>query len=232
MPSIKYLGPTSDDLDLVTRLRLQSEIAGEVTPASVDQQITDALTSKSNSFYLSNASSQRVSPSAISGKGSALINTSTQVNVPGGPVVLSGGRIPDSFLPNSYDRPGGKGWNKVSEFTNANLTLTTGVWNSTSERQIGSFQVPGPSFSWFPIFSGDFTLGGGKGEICIKQGSRYVARAISGNLGSAWWTCSIIPLDSLISYTGSVTFTVTQRSFFGSTDLGGGFRIACLAVPA
>lgn len=232
MPSIKYLGPTTDDIDVLNRLRLQTEVSGTLTPALVDQQITTSLSTKANSYYLGNKSGQYVSPSAMSGRGDALINKSTQVGGPGQPVVMQGGRIPASYLPRTYDRPGGKSWRMVTEYSNANLSITTGVWNSNTERQIGSFSVSGPNYPWFPIFSGDFNIGGGKGEVCIKQGSRYIARAINGNDANFWWTCNVIPTASLTSYTGSINFQITQRAFWEGTNLGAGFRLTCLAIPA
>lgn len=234
MPSIKYLGPTVDDIDVLNRLRLQTEVAGTLSPEMVDQQITTALSPKANSYYLGNKSSQYVTTSAISGRGSTLINKSTQVNQPGMPVVLSGGRVPSSRLPNAYHsgRAGGKSWLKLAEYNADNFGILNGVYNSNNERVIGTFTLNGPNYPWFPIFAGDFSMTGGKGEVCIKQGSRYLARAISGNHGGVWWTCSVAPLDALTSYTGSVSFSIVQRAFFGSTNLGAGYRLTCLAVPA
>lgn len=234
MPSIKYLGPTTNDIDVLNRLRLQSEIAGTLTPAMVDQQITTALSPKANSYYLGNKSAQYVTTAAMSGRGATLINKSSEVNVPGGPVALSGGRIPASRLPNPHSsgRTGGKSWLKLVEYSSSNFNILSGVHNSTSERAIGNFTLNGPSYPWYPIFAGDFSMSGGKGEICIKQGSRVVARAVSGNVGNVWWTCSIVPMDSLVSYTGTVQFSITQRSFFGSTELSSGYRLTCLAIPA
>lgn len=232
MPSIKYLGPTTNDIDVLNRLRLQTEIAGTLTPATVDQQITTSLSTKANSYYLGNKSSQYVTTSAISGKGATLINKSSEVNIPGGPVVLQGGRIPADRLPRERERAGGRGVRKLNEYTADSFGILHGVHSSTTERVIGTFTLQGPSTPWFPIFSGDFSMTGGKGEICVKQGSTYLARAISGNLGGAWWTCNIIPMDALRSYTGSVSFSITQRAFFDRTELGAGYRMTCLAIPA
>lgn len=232
MPSLRYLGPTTEDIDVMNRLRLQTEISGALTPEMVTDQVNTALVPKANTFYLGNASGQRVTPSAIAGKGDNLLHKTSNVDVPGGAASLSGGRIADSRLPHSFDRPGGRSWLKVAEFSNTNLTISSGVYSSTVEQQIGTFTVNGPAQAWFPIFSGDFSLSGGKGEVCIKQGTRYLARAISGNDGNVWWTCGIIPTANIISYTGTVTFQITRRAFFNSTNLGGGFRFTCLAIPA
>ena len=232
MPSIRYLGPTTNDIDVLNRLRLQAEVSGTLTPALVDQQITTSLSTKANSYYLGNESSKYVTTSALSGRGDSLINISTQVNIPNHPVVLQGGRVPADRLPRERERTGGKGVRKLAEYTADNFGVLNGVYNSTTERVIGTFTLNGPNYPWFPIFSGDFSMTGGKGEVCIKQGSTYLARAISGNHSGVWWTCSIIPLDGLRSYTGSVNFSITNRSFFGSTNLGAGYRMTCLAIPA
>lgn len=232
MPSIRYLGPTTNDIDVLNRLRLQAEVSGTLTPALVDQQITTSLSTKANSYYLGNESSKYVTTSALSGRGDALINISTQVNIPDHPVVLQGGRIPADRLPRERERTGGKGVRKLAEYTAANFGVLNGVHNSTTERVIGTFTLNGPNYPWFPIFSGDFSMTGGKGEVCIKQGSRYLARAVSGNHTGVWWTCNIVPTESLTSYTGSVSFSIVQRAFFGSTNLGAGYRMTCLAIPA
>lgn len=232
MPSIKYLGPTSDDTDVLSRIRLQAEVSGTLTPALVDQQITTSLSTKANSYYLGNESSKYVTTSALSGRGATLINKSTQVDIPGHPVALQGGRVPARFLPREGERPGGKGARRIKEWNADNFAILHGVHSSTSERTIGTFTLNGPNYPWFPIFSGDFSMTGGKGEVCIKQGSTYLARAISGNHSGVWWTCNIIPLDGLRSYTGSVSFSITQRAFFDSTELGAGYRMTCLAIPA
>ena len=232
MPSIKYLGPTENDIDVLDRLRLQTEISGDLTPAMVDQRITTALTSKADSFYLGSKSSEYAAPSSMSGRGTNLINKVTQVNGPGEPVTMSGGRIPAFYLPNSNTRPGGKRYAVLHELNFNNFQILHGFWNSTNERDIGVFTVPGPDYPWFPVFVGDFFMTQGKGEVCVKQGSRYIARAVSGNIPHVWWTCSVAPMDSLTSYTGSVRFTITQRAFHGGTELGSGYRLTCLCVPA
>lgn len=232
MPSIKYLGPTTNDIDVLNRIRLQTEISGTLTPSLVDQQITDALASKANSYYLGNESSKYATTSALSGRGDSLINISTQVNTPGHPVVLQGGRIPSDRLPRERERTGGRGARKLNEYNADNFGILHGVHSSTTERVIGTFTLNGPNHPWFPIFSGDFTMTGGKGEVCIKQGSNYLARAISGNHTGASWTCNIIPTQSLRSYTGSVSFSITQRAFFDRTELSAGYRMTCLAIPA
>lgn len=234
MPSIRYLGPTTEGIDVLTRLRLQEEVSGTLTSEQIQSEVLESLKNKADSFYLGSASSQRVSQSAISGKGSTLIRKSTagQAN---GPVALSGGRIPGtSYLPNAYpDRPGGRGWRRAAEFNNTNLTLTTGHYASTNLQQIGSFNVPGPSFSWLPIFVGDFTIGFGKGEILIMRGGRPIARAIGGNDPNVWFTCTVVPVEP-VALTGTGTFTVHRKAVFspGETNIGGGFRLTCLAVPA
>lgn len=232
MPSIKYLGPTTNDIDVLSRIRLQTEVSGTLTPTLVDQQITTSLSTKANSYYLGNESSKYVTTSALSGRGATLIDKSTQVNTPGHPVVLQGGRIPADRLPRERERTGGKGARKLNEYNADNFGILHGVHSSTTERVIGTFTLNGPNYPWFPIFSGDFSMTGGKGEICVKQGSTYLARAISGNLPGVWWTCNIIPLDGLRSYTGSVSFSIVQRAFFDRTELGAGYRMTCLAIPA
>lgn len=233
MPSLRYLGPTSENIDVLTRLRLQEEVSGTLTTGQIQDKVDDALKDKANTFYLGNASSQRVTPSAMSGKGNNLIRRSTSGSA-NGPVALSGGRIPSgtTYLPNSWDRPGGRGWN-MYEYNVDNLSLTTGHYGSTNLQQIGSFSVPGPSYSWLPIFTGDFSMGLGKGEILIMRGGRAVARAIGGNDANAWFTCTIVPVDP-VALTGTGTFTVHRKAVFspGATNVFPGFRISCLAVPA
>lgn len=232
MPSIKYLGPTSGDDDVVNRLRLQTEISGTLSPAAVDQQITTSLAPKADATYLSNKASQYVTPSVLTGKGATLVPRDS-LNNANGPARIYWGQLSDlSQLPNQYYRPGGKGWNKKGEWNSGNLSITSGVYSSTNEQQIGSFTVDGPSFPWIPIFMGFFTIGYGKGEICIKQGTRYLARAVSGNDPNAWFTCDLSP-TSPTTYTGNQTFTLTRRAFFspGSTNVSTYFHFCCMAVP-
>lgn len=232
MPSIKYLGPTSNDIDVLSRLRLQEEVSGTLTPALVDQQITTSLSTKANSYYLGNESSKYATTSALSGRGATLINRSTQVNIPEHPAVLQDGRIPADRLPREWRRTGGKSAKRLAEYNADNFGIFNGVHSSTTERVIGTFTLNGPNYPWFPIFSGEFSMTGGKGEVCVKQGSTYLARAISGNHTGAWWTCNLVPLDGLRSYTGSVSFSIVQRAFFDTTNLGAGYRMICLAIPA
>lgn len=234
MPSIRYLGPTSDDIDVLTRLRLQEEIVGNLTSDQVQAQVLDALTNKANAYYLGDASSQRVGPSAISGKGNTLIKK-TSYGQPNGPIPISGtgGRISSSYVPNAYYRPGGVGWNRYGYFTENNLQITTGHYGSTNEQQIGSFTIPGPSYAWFPMFLGYFAIGLGKGEVYIKRGGNIVARAIGGNDPTMWFSCPLVPMFFPGSVTGSQTFTVYRKAIFdpGSMNLGSFFRITCIAVP-
>ena len=231
MPSIRYLGPTDDDIDVLTRLRVQAEISGTLTTEKIQDDTYEALRDKANSFYLSDVSSQYVGPSAMSGRGANLIrkNLSGQA---GGMAPLSGGRIPASYMPNSYYRPGGRGW-EMHEHNQDTLHLTTGHYESTNLQQIGSFTINGPNHSWLPIFTGDFQIGLGKGEVLIMRGGRPIARAIGGNDPHTWFSSTIVPVEpSPVS--GSATFTVHRKAVFnpGSTNIGGGYRVACLCVPA
>lgn len=234
MPSLRYLGPTSNDIDLVPRLRLQAEVSGTLTPALVDQQVTTALSPKADSFYVGSASSQRVTSSAITNKVSGLIPKSS-ANQPNGPLQHAGNGT-HLYLPNSFERTGGRGWRRVGlgAYSPNTISLTTGAYSSTTEQQIGSFTIAGPNWAWFPIFVGYFTIGLGKGEVCIKQGSRYIARAIGGNDPNAWFTSTLVPMSSLSYFTGSITFTVTRRAVFspGSTNIAGSYNFCCIAVPA
>lgn len=234
MPSIRYMGPTSDDIDVLTRLRLQEEIVGNLTSDQVQAQVLDALSNKADAYYLGNASSQRVGPSAISGKGNTLIKKPSygQANGPV-PIANTGGRISPSYMPNAHNRPGGMGWKRVAQYTHDNLQLTTGHYGSTNEQQIGSFTVSGPSHAWFPMFLGDFQIGLGKGEVLIKHGGNIVARSIGGNDPNMWFSCPLVPMFFPGSVTGSQTFTVHRRAVFnpGSMNLGSFFRITCVAVP-
>lgn len=231
MPSIRYLGPTSEDIDVLSRIRLQEEVSGELTPTMVDQHITEHLDAMANTYYLGNKSSQYVTPSALSNKGAELIKTN-EAGKPGGPVPIYNGRISDlSLLPNPSKRPGGRGWNKAGEWNGGNLTLTTGYHYSTSEQQIGSFTVNGPNYPWFALFLGFIVMGGGKGELTIKRGSTPVSRAVSGGDVNAWFTCDFAP-QVLTPYTGSQSFTITRRAFFDQVNVSGFFEFACISVPA
>lgn len=231
MPSLRYLGPTTNDIDLISRLRLQAEVSGTLTPELVDQQVTTALTNKATATYLGNASSQRVGPNALTAKTQGLIRVS-EAGHPGGPLING----PYSYLnlPNSSDRPGVRSTYTIYNHNNSTLPTTNGAYNSTTEQQIASFTINGPSAAWYPIFTGYFIIGLGKGEICIKQSSRYIARAIGGNDPNVWFTCNVIPLDTVTTYTGSVTFTITRRAVFspGSMTNAASYNLTCLCVPA
>ena len=234
MPSIRYMGPTSDDIDVLTRIRLQEEIVGNLTSDQVQAQVLDSLSNKADAYYLGNASSQRVGPSAISGKGNTLIKKSSygQANSTL-PIANTGGRISPSYMPSAYYRPGGRGWNRVAEYTHNNLQLITGHLDAPHEQQIGSFTVSGPSSAWFPMFLGDFQIGLGKGEVLIKRGGNIVARAIGGNDANMWFSCPLVPMFFPGSVTGNQTFTVHRKAVHnpGATNLGAFFRITCVAVP-
>ena len=234
MPSIRYMGPTSDDIDVLTRIRLQEEIVGNLTSDQVQDQVLASLSNKADAYYLGSASSQRVGPSAISGKGNTLIKKSSygQANSTL-PISNTGGRISPSYMPNANDRPGGRGWTRATEYTHNNMQIITGHYDSTNEQQIGSFTVQGPSFAWFPMFLGDFTIGLGKGEVLIKRGGNIVARAIGGNDPGMWFTCPLVPMFFPGSVTGTQTFTVHRKAVFnpGAMNLGAFFRITCVSVP-
>lgn len=234
MPAFKYLGPTSGDNEILNRLRVQTEISGTVTPATLDAQITSSLSSKADNTYLSNKASQYVATSELTGKGNNYVSK-FPINEANTPILLHQGVIPiTGIYPNQYERSGGRGWNKPGEWTSANLSITTGAYSSTTEQQIGSFTVNGPSTAWYPVFLGFFTIGLGKGEVCIKKGTRYIARAVSGNDPNTWFTCNICPTESLTTYTGSQSFTITRRAFFspGSTNVSSIFQFCCVAIPA
>ena len=234
MPSIRYLGPTSDDIDVLTRLRLQEEIVGNLTSDQVQAQVLDSLTNKANAYYLGDASSQRVGPSAISGKGSTLIKKSSygQANSTL-PIANTAGRISPSYMPNAHNRPGGRGWNRATEYTHNNMQIITGHYASLNDQQIGSFTVQGPSHAWFPMFLGNFQIGLGKGEVLIKRGGNIVARAVGGNDPNMWFSCQLVPMFFPGSVTGNQTFTVHRKAVFspGSMNLGTTFRITCISVP-
>ena len=234
MPSIRYMGPTSDDIDVLTRLRLQEEIVGNLTSDQVQAQVLDSLTNKADAYYLGNASSQRVGPSAISGKGNTLIKKTSYGQANSAlPISNTGGRISTSYMPNAHYRPGGRGWNRFAYFTQDNLQLITGHYEHTNEQHIGTITVPGPSHAWFPMFLGYFAIGLGKGEVYIKRGGNIVARAIGGNDPNMWFTCPLVPMFFPGSVTGSQTFTIHRRAIFdpGSMNLGSIFRITCVTVP-
>lgn len=230
MPSIRYLGPTDDDIDVLTRLRVQAEISGTLTTEKVQDETYEALRDKANSFYLSDVSSQYVGPSAMSGRGDNLIrkNLSGQAN---GMAPLSGGRIPGtSYLPNAYDRPGGRGWG-IQTYTNSNLSITTGAYSSEILQQIGSFTINGPSSQWLPIFTGFFVTGLGKGEILIMRSGRIFGRSIGGNHTQQWFPNTTVPIDPT-PLSGSATFTIHRRAFFGGTmHVGVDYTITCMMVP-
>lgn len=233
MPSIRYLGPTTNNPDVLTRLRLQQEVQSDLSNIQVQDEVLQALEDKANTYYLNDASAQRVTPESIQGKESTLIKKASSFD-PEGPVALSGGRIPGiNNMPLSNNRSGGKRWRMSAQYTHDNLQLTTGHYESTNEQQIGSFTVRGPSHAWFPMFIGDFQIGLGKGEVLIKRGGNIVARAIGGNDQGMWYSCPIVPMFSPGSVTGSQTFTVHRRAVFPGvpTNLGIFFRITCIAVP-
>lgn len=52
MPSIRYLGPTTEGIDVLTRLRLQEEVSGTLTTEQVQDEVFEALKNKADSFYL------------------------------------------------------------------------------------------------------------------------------------------------------------------------------------
>lgn len=231
MPSLRYLGPTASDTDIITRLRLQAELSGTLSPELVDQQTTTALSTKADLTYLANISSQKVGSSVLTAKTANLIPAS-DAGHPGGPLVNN----PYTYLnmPESYSRPGGRGWQAISNYNSSTVSITSGAYSSTTEQVIANFTLNGPSFPWFPVFTGYFVIGLGKGEICIKQGSRYIARAIGGNDPNAWFTCNVVPVDTLTSYTGSVSFTITRRAMFspGSMNNTADYMLGCMSVPA
>lgn len=230
MPSIRYLGPTDDDIEVLTRLRVQAEVAGGITREYVEDKTYAALEGKANTFYLSDVSSQYVGPSAISGKGTSLIEKarSGQAN---GIAPLSSGRIPNtSYLPNAYDRSGGRGWS-IQTYTNHNLSITTGAYSSGNLQQIGSFTINGPSSQWLPIFTGFFVTGLGKGEILIMRSGRIFGRSIGGNSTQHWFPNTTVPIDPT-PLSGSATFTIHRRAFFGGTmHVGVDYTITCMMVP-
>lgn len=234
MPSIRYMGPTSEDIDVLTRIRLQEEIVGNLTSDQVQAQVLDSLSNKADAYYLGNASSQRVGPSAISGKGNTLIKKTSSGQANGTvPISNTGGRISSSYVPNAHNRPGGMGWKRVAEYTHDNLQLITGHLDAPHEQQIGSFTIQGPSHAWFPMFLGYFAIGLGKGEVYIKRGGNIVARAIGGNDPGMWFTCPLVPMFFPGSVTGTQTFTVHRKAVFdpGSMNLGTIFSITCVGVP-
>ena len=233
MPSIRYLGPTTNNPDVLTRLRLQQEVQSDLSNTQVQDEVLQALETKANTYYLNDASAQRVTPESIQGKGSTLIKKASSFD-PEGPVALSGGRIPGiNNMPISNSRSGGKRWRMSAQYTHENLSLVTGHLDAPHEQQIGSFTVNGPDHPWLPLFSGDFQIGLGKGEVLIKRGGNIVARAIGGNDPNMWFSCPVVPMFSPGSVTGSQTFTVHRKAIFnpGSMNLGMFFRITCIAVP-
>lgn len=232
MPSLKYLGPTENNIDVLNRLRLQEEISGTLTPTMVDQKVTASLASKANNYYLGEESSKYATPSAMAGRGANLINRSTDVNVPGGPVSLVNGRVPASRLPRTGLRSGGRSWNWMAHHTPTNLAITSGMWNSNNWRSVGTFTLPGPNYSWFPIFSGFFMMAAGKGEVVIQHGSRTIARATNGNHPGVWWTCPVSPASSLAPVTGSASFTIRHRAFWEQSQLSSQYHLACQRIPA
>lgn len=234
MPSIRYLGPTTNNPDVLTRLRLQQEVQSDLSNTQVQDEVLQALEAKANTYYLNDASAQRVTPESIQGKESTLIKKASSFD-PEGPVALSGGRIPGiNNMPLSNSRSGGKRWRMSAQYTHENLSLVTGHYHNDWAEQIGSFTVNGPDHPWLPLFSGDFQIGLGKGEVYIMQAGGIVARSIGGNDPGVYFSCPLIPVYDLKPLNGSANFTVHRRAIFnpGETNVGAFFRITCIAIPA
>lgn len=232
MSELRYIGPSNNRTPL-TNTELRDKSVETVTQGQITSAIDSELSDKASASYLDSSVAGKIRKTDLPSYGNGKL-AKTTLNKANGPVALSGGRVPNTYMP---ALSGGRTWRNLGNSPNWSIRDLGSSTIDSNPITLATWSLPDIGYSYLPVFLGNCQLGDpGGAELQIRLNSStgpMYARAVSANTAT-YRGCQIMPAGNVQAIRSGTFYIVAGRKFSGATDsaVGSRYNLSCFAVPS